>query len=254
MDSVSDIEKQYLLEKNKAFCGTFRIPLCKLGYEDPDVNPRQLDVKNVKRLQKIFELEGCLRLEPDNYIPALISRSLLSDLPNLVGEPADLAVEPPMFDPSVSLRCLHGRHRIEAARQHLALTGKWWVVNLYVEDHLSPLSCLTLRSESQNSKSFFDGDIYRHLRICQHIGDQRGKKKWLSRLSDVKRRDVLQLEKRADKCLRTNDFQQTLDSLIRYRGLWPALQIGTFHRLLSLRCPEVSCSATSNAINLQDSP
>ena len=254
MDCISDIEKQYLLEKNKAFCGAFRIPLCKLRHEEPDINPRQLDVKNVKRLQKIFELEGCLRLEPDNYIPALISRSILPDLPKLVGGPADLAVEPPMFDPSVSLRCLHGRHRIEAARQHLALTGKWWVVNLYVEDHLSEPSRLTLRSESQNSKSFFDGDIYRQLRICQQLGDQGGKKKWLSRLSDVKRRDVLQLEKRAEKCLRTNDFQQTLDSLIPYRGLWPALQIGTFHRLLSLRCPEVRRSATFIAVHLQNLP
>ena len=125
MDSVFDIEKQYLLEKNKAFCGIFRISLCKLEYENLDVNSRQLDVKNVKRLQKIFELKGCLRLELDNYIPALIFRSLLSNLSNLIDESANLIVELSMFDSSISLRCFHDKHRIEVARQHLALTDKW---------------------------------------------------------------------------------------------------------------------------------
>lgn len=239
MDVVPDTEKKYLLERNKALCGIFRIPLCKLKHEGPDVNPRQLDLKNVQRLLNIFELEGCLRMEPDNYVPALIPRALLPTVPKVAGGLADWMIEPPVFDPPESLYCLHGRHRIEAARQYLSLTGKWWVVYLYVEEHLSSSSRITLRGETYNAKSFFDGDIYRHLRICQQSGDQSGKKKWLSRLSDVKRRDVLQLEKRAEKCPQTKAFQQKLDGLIPYRGLWPALRIGTFHRLLSLRCPEV---------------
>lgn len=245
MDSISDTEKQYLVERNKALCGTFRVPLCKLKHEGPDVNPRQLDQKNVKRLLNIFELEGCLRMEPENYIPALIPQSLLSVIPKVAGGLQDWAVEPSMFDPPKPLHCLHGIHRLEAARQHLSLSGKWWVVNLYVEEHLGLSSRNSLRSESNNSKNYFDGDVYRNLRLCQHLGDAPGRKKWLSRLSDVKRRDVLQLEKRAEKCPRTKNFQQTLDNLIAYRGLWPALQLGTFHRLLSLRCPEVEFSNRS---------
>ena len=33
-------------------------------------------------------------------------------------------------------------------------------------------------------------------------------------------------------------FRDSMDALIPYTGLWPALRIGTFHRLLPLRCPE----------------
>jgi len=34
------------------------------------------------------------------------------------------------------------------------------------------------------------------------------------------------------------EFQDALDSLLPFLGLWPALKIGTFHRVLTLRCPE----------------
>ena len=239
IDSMADREKEYLSEKSKAFCGAFRIALCKLDQEDVEADPRQLDSKNVQRLVKIFALEGCLRLDPDNYVAALIPQSLLSRIHQVGTVPASGDVVPPIFDPPEPLRCIHGKHRIEAAKQHFALEGKWWVVNVYVKEYLSSSTLEVIRNESQNDKRFFDGEIYRHIRLCQQMSDQRGKKSWLSRLSDVKRRDVLQLEKRAEKCLRTRDFERSLDSLIPYRGLWPALQLGTFHRLLALRCPEV---------------
>ena len=31
-----------------------------------------------------------------------------------------------------------------------------------------------------------------------------------------------------------------LDNLLPFAGFWPSLQIGTFHRVLNLECPEVS--------------
>ena len=34
-------------------------------------------------------------------------------------------------------------------------------------------------------------------------------------------------------------FKKSLNNLIPFIGLWAALQIGTFHRILTLRCPEV---------------
>ena len=236
---MADTQKQYLLEKNKAFCGAFRIALCKLDQEDVEANPRQLDRKNVQRLINVFALEGCFRLEPDNYVAALLPHSLLTRVPRISTVPANGDVMPPIFDPPEPLQCIHGKHRIEAAKEYFALEGKWWVVNVYVKEYLSFSTLEVIRNESQNNKRFFDGEVYRHIRMCQQVSDQRGKKSWLSRLSDVKRRDVLQLEKRAEKCFKTKDFERSLDSLIPYRGLWPALQLGTFHRLLALRCPEV---------------
>ncbi len=38
-------------------------------------------------------------------------------------------------------------------------------------------------------------------------------------------------------------FVESLDALIPFAGLWPALQPGTFTRLLDLHCPEVRASS-----------
>ena len=91
------------------------------------------------------------------------------------------------------------------------------------------------------SSNFFDGDIYCRIRLADLQGQREEKRKWLARLSKSKQRDVIQLEGRAQgpKDPEMRDFSKELDELIPFRGLWPAFQIGTFHRLLSLRCPKV---------------
>ena len=86
--------------------------------------------------------------------------------------------------------------------------------------------------------NFSDGDIFRHLRHCSLRNEQSGKAKWLSRLSESKRRDLNQLERFAEEDKEMERFRNSLDELIPYIGLWPALKLGTFHRLLPLRCPE----------------
>lgn len=100
----------------------------------------------------------------------------------------------------------------------------------------------SLRDEYSNARNSFDGDIYYRIRTA-HLQAQRGeKRKWLARLSKSKQRDVLHLEGRAEspKNPEMHQFSEQLDLLIPFRGLWPAFQIGTFHRLLSIRCPQVS--------------
>ena len=236
-------ENDSLREKSKAYCGTVKIPLYLLKHEGPEQNPRQLNAKNVNRLLRIFELEGCLRLETENHIPALVSQEMLIYLLSTVqGEEAKLKKWNEhllFFQPFEALTILHGRHRLEAARKFLRYHDKWWVVDLFLEQYLSLATQITIREEDQNAARFCDGDIFRHLRYCQTIQDREGKKKWLSKLSATKQRDVLQLEKRADKEKETAQFMSAWDSLLPFPGLWHAVQLGTFHRLLSLRCPEV---------------
>jgi hypothetical protein len=60
-------------EKRRAFCGTFKVPLAKLQYEDAPDNPRQFDVKNAVRLLDVFHKQGYYPRELDNHVPALIS-------------------------------------------------------------------------------------------------------------------------------------------------------------------------------------
>jgi len=69
-------------------------------------------------------------------------------------------------------------------------------------------------------------------------GDLAREQSWLARLSESKRRDFLQLQRLAEKDDRMKEFRDVLDSLLPFVGLWSALKIGTFHRLLTLRCPE----------------
>ena len=61
-------------------------------------------------------------------------------------------------------------------------------------------------------------------------------KRWLARLTECKRKDLKQLQKRVE----LKSFNTSLDKLLPFVGFWPALQIGTFHRILNLKCPEVS--------------
>ena len=95
-----------------------------------------------------------------------------------------------------------------------------------------------IREEYSNALNFSDGEIFRYLRHCSLKNEQSGRVKWLSRLSESKRRDLKQLEKFAEEDEEMEKFRNSLDDLIPYTGLWPALKIGTFHRLLPLRCPE----------------
>lgn len=95
-----------------------------------------------------------------------------------------------------------------------------------------------IREEYSNALNFSDGDIFRHLRHCSMNNELSGKVKWLSRLSESKRRDLKQLEKFAEEDEEMRRFSESLDDLIPYTGLWAAMKIGTLHRLLPLRCPE----------------
>ena len=61
----------------------------------------------------------------------------------------------------------------------------------------------------------------------------------MARLSESGRKDIKQLLTRQDLRL----FTRALDELLPYVGLWPALHIGTFHRVINLKCPEVKLNS-----------
>jgi hypothetical protein len=125
MESLSTKDLEIFREKARAFCGSVKIPLDKLRHEELPDNPRQLDDKNVARLLDVFQKRGCQPREPDNHVPALISRSALPEV--RVRADGDFQ----LFDPDQPLTYLHGRHRLEAARQFLTGNERWWIVDLY---------------------------------------------------------------------------------------------------------------------------
>ncbi|KAH9206334.1 hypothetical protein DL95DRAFT_73744 [Leptodontidium sp. 2 PMI_412] len=99
---------------------------------------RDLDTKHVEYLKGCFRKDRCRRLEVRNHIEAEVdqqildialrdsnvtARELLTNQPN--GYPRLV------FPQGFQLECLHGQHRIQAAREFLPPTDKWWTVDLY---------------------------------------------------------------------------------------------------------------------------
>ena len=122
-------------EKQRAYLGAIKYPLQYLEVEDDSVNPRQTDPKNIKRLLSIFKLEGCCRLEPRNRVPVLISvaqyERLIERLPERGSTLKNCTIEPPESTLAEKLVCLHGKHRLEAARRYLGSGQRWWIIDLY---------------------------------------------------------------------------------------------------------------------------
>ncbi|KAI9799076.1 MAG: hypothetical protein M1833_004270 [Piccolia ochrophora] len=225
--------------KQTCFRGSAKVKLKHIHFEEDHVpGARQLDVKNVARLKKVFELEGCMRLDEEHHVPAVIEESVLSHALNGRDSPTTLLglTEPPQlsFPAEIRLRCLHGKHRIHAAKEHLLPGDQWWVVDLYVADLPQGVES-DLREEYSNARNFGDGDIFRNIRYHQMRNNAHGERKWRARLSESKRKDLKQFQKIA-----TNKpaLSQAFDALLPYVGLWSSLQLGTFHRILTLRCPE----------------
>lgn len=196
-------------------------------------------MKNVKKLLNIFQLKNCLRMKFENYISTFVFQSFFSVISKVIDEFQDWIVKSSMFDSSKFLHCFHELHRLKIAKQHLFLFEKWWIVNLYVKEHLNLSNRNSFRNEFNNSKNYFDDDVYRNLRLYHQFDDVFDRKKWLSKFSDMKRRDVFQLKKKIEKCIRIKNFQQKLNNFIVYRKFWFVLQFEIFHRLLSLKCFEI---------------
>lgn len=73
------------------------------------------------------------------------------------------------------------------------------------------------------------------MRFSQQRHDAAEKNRWLARLSESERKNIKQLLTRQNFRI----FIHALDELFLYVGLWPVLQIGTFHKVINLKCPEV---------------
>ena len=137
MPTKADLESQRFVQKQRSFRGKAKVRITKLKFDDERISCQPLRPDNVSRLVKIFSLEGCFRLDPEHHVPCLISEHILNtSLHNSGLNPEDLLEpgEPPSLNLGEhSLLCLHGRHRIEAAKQFLEPFEEWWIVDLYEE-------------------------------------------------------------------------------------------------------------------------
>jgi hypothetical protein len=131
----ADREERLATEGREKYQGTAQIRLEVLHF--PQNEPRELDQKNLERLKGYFEKGQIDRVER-NHVPAVIDQSQLSEVlrDSKVSAKTLLNNTDPhpvlKFPVGSELHCLHGRHRIEAARQVLEPRESWWTVDLYL--------------------------------------------------------------------------------------------------------------------------
>lgn len=128
-------------EKQRYFVGSAKIHLKHLNFGIESTN-LTIDSKNVDRLIQVFKLEGCLRLDLEHHIPAVISEQTLHEslaYSRIDSTELHRRQNPPtlLLAENIYLPCLHGKHRIAAARTLLLPGNTWWTVDLYLDRWLT---------------------------------------------------------------------------------------------------------------------
>lgn len=132
-------------EKRRTYKGSARISLDVLYFQWDE--HRDLDPKHVEYLKGCFKRDRCRRLEVRNHIDAVVDQPSLDVALRKSGVSArELLTNQPNgcpwleFPKDFQLHCVHGQHRIQAAREFLLPTDKWWTVDLYTSGKHKSLS------------------------------------------------------------------------------------------------------------------
>ncbi|KAJ6201926.1 hypothetical protein J3E72DRAFT_180998 [Bipolaris maydis] len=234
-------ENSLSAKKAKSFLGRAQIDLRRLQFGVALRNEHREESKKAQnRLLKVFEFEGCRRLDPENFVDALISRECfdtalfrkgitLEAFKESCSTVDDCVQTPIKLDLNTSIQCLNGLQRIRAAEAFLDNNDKWWIVNLY-EDATFERTLETHLYESYNhEQQYTDGIIFRNIRRYARVHDTENEKKWWARLTATKRKDLAQL-------LSNQKLSLAFDALIDYAGLWTPIRLGTLHRFHALKC------------------
>jgi hypothetical protein len=132
-------DKRIFQDRSTSFRGTVRIRLEHFNFDYPNPRNERERERVVQSLATRFREGGCYRLVPDHYIPALLDYNTF----NLILQSLNLSAEgliecssklppEPILPRGTQLWCLHGRSRIEACREALPVSERWWTVNLYL--------------------------------------------------------------------------------------------------------------------------
>jgi hypothetical protein len=128
-------EQRISRDKLAKYKGSAKVSIAHLDFPHPC---RQINSRVIERLKRDFEGEGCIKDKQTNRIPAIIDDSILQiGLEKLaINTETFKAVsnsDPPKLhlERDVKLECLHGQHRVLAAKEALVSSERWWVVDLY---------------------------------------------------------------------------------------------------------------------------
>ena len=128
-------EREFEAYREQRYRGSARVHLSSLAF-DNDFDHRIDDGRNAIRLERILEIQGCLRLHRDYHVPVLVD---VADLGHRVQFfQGEIEPFPDLHVPvGTCLRAQSHESIIAAARKKLGQLGpghQWWVVDVYVED------------------------------------------------------------------------------------------------------------------------
>jgi hypothetical protein len=222
---------------------------------------RRADPEHVERLKRGFNKAGCRRLPSVHHIPAKVSQQQLdaaledarqkkrwkSDaLPSTYATINTQDGYPELEFPG-GIECLDGLHRIQAGKEWLLSTEKWWIVDLY----LSPSYELStiLNEGYSNKENPCDGEIYRKIREYQSLPRKAEnlispatcvsfEMLWWARFNKSREKKLRTL---FGKCERTRRLAASFDALSTIPGLFDAgMMVTTLNKVMATKCYEAS--------------
>lgn len=133
MPQIQNVYKDTQVEEQKCvnYRGTAHIRLKWF----PQIKPSDLDTSHLEKLKGIFK-ENCCQNNIHNHVPATIDQQHFNAALKISGIselPKNFSVEYPelSFEAGYQLDFLHGKHRIQAAREVLFDPNDWWTVDFY---------------------------------------------------------------------------------------------------------------------------
>ncbi|KAH8674430.1 hypothetical protein BGZ60DRAFT_403952 [Tricladium varicosporioides] len=233
-ESQVTIERRISKDKLAKYKGSALVAIAHLAFPHPC---RQVDRKIIEQLKRDFEGEGCKIEEPNNRIPAIIDDPTLQEVLEKLATSAETfraasKGDPPrlQLDHNVKLECLHGQHRVLAAKEFLLPPRRWWVVDLYSTD-LENETKQAFREGFSYSAPYASGEIFRQIRLCHYNKDDLGEQQWRAKLS-------LYQEKYLNIILKRKILLSALDSVLHIRGLWRTFYIGSLNEFITIGCDE----------------
>jgi SNF2 family DNA or RNA helicase len=92
---------------------------------------------------------------------------------------------------------------------------------------------LCLIEEYANEEKPSDGELYCKIRRYHFLQDRSLELRWMSRLSGNRKKNYNGLR-------RDGDLINAFDALLDITGLWSGMHITTLHKIMALKCDDVS--------------
>jgi hypothetical protein len=240
-------------ETRQTYRGSARISLDVLYFQRDE--HRDLDRKHVDYLKGCFQRDKCRRLEKRNHIEAVVDQPRLdAALRSSDVSARELLTNEPNGCPKLSfpagfkLRCVHGQHRIQAAREFLLPHDKWWTVDLYTSGRckcpLTRFEVLTsaldlndslkqcLHEQHSNEDKPSDGEAYCKIRKYHFQGDTKSEMRWKACLRGCRLKNLKEL-------IADEELTAGFDALLDIPGLWDGMMLTTLQKMMAMGCKDV---------------